>query len=241
MRCVIIADVHLKPKMFDEAHKLLEVGVADVAVCLGDLVDDWGEEFNLPLYARTMQKVLEFNRDHPDTLWCLGNHDWGYYRPEFGKRESGHSKFVEGEMRTWLGEFRRKGIEQKLCIKIDNCIFSHAGVNKNWVERHLDAPLIPEGESVLDVDKEALWEEDSPIWWRPQLEYGGDTDEAWGKDKYLQVVGHSPMECPTQQGSILSCDVFSTYRDGAPYGNERYTVVDTKTKEWSTIGREEIE
>lgn len=240
MKALIIADLHLKPKMFDQAHKLLEKGVADVAVCLGDLVDDWGEEFNLPLYARTMQRAIKFHKAHPDTLWCLGNHDAGYYWPSLGKRESGHSKFVEGEMRTWLDEFKRAGIEQKLYIKIDNCIFSHAGVNARWMGRHLTETMPMAGEPLTEVEEAGLWEEYSPLWWRPQPEWGGDPDEAWEKDKYLQVVGHSPMECPTQQGSILSCDVFSTYRDGAPYGNERYTIVDTKTKEWHTIGREDF-
>lgn len=234
MRCVIIPDVHLKPKIFDQAHKLLEAGVADRAVVLGDLVDDWGEEFNLPLYARTMQKVLEFNRDHSDTLWCMGNHDWGYYNPDFGKRESGHSRFVEGEMRTWLDEFLRQGIDQRRYIIIDNCIFSHAGLNKNWLAKkrkaYREADL--ESNEVFRIKYRMLWEENSPIWWRPQKEYGGDPDEAWEKDKFLQVVGHSPVKTPIQEGSILSCDVFSTYRNGAPYGDQKWVVVDTETKEW---------
>lgn len=231
-KVLVIPDVHLKPIMFARAEVLLDAGVADFAVQLGDLTDDWGEEFNLPLYSKTMRAALDFHRKYPSTKWLLSNHDWGYYKPKFGKRESGHSQFAEVEMLTWLDEFKRAGIEQKPCITIDNCIFSHAGVNKNWVERHLDAPLIPEGDPVLETGGEALWEEDSPLWWRPQTEYGGDPDEAWEKDKYLQVVGHSPVKTPTQEGSILSCDVFSAYRNGAPYGDQKWVVVDTKTKEW---------
>lgn len=235
MLCVILPDVHLKPRMFDEAHKLLEKGMADVAVCLGDLVDDWGEEFNLPLYARTMQRAIKFHKDHPDTLWALGNHDAGYYWPSLGKRESGHSKFAEGEMLTWLDEFERVGIEQKLYIKIDNCIFSHAGVNARWMGRHLTETMPKAGEPLTEVEEAGLWEEDSPIWWRPQTEYGGNPDEAWEPNKFLQVVGHSPVKTPTQEGSILSCDVFSTYRNGAPYGDQSFVVVDTVTKEWEKV------
>lgn len=240
MRCVIVPDVHLKPRMFDEAHKLLEKGLADRAVVLGDLVDDWGEEYNVALYRRTMEKAIEFQKAHPDTVWCMGNHDYSYWHPEYGHRESGHSKIAEADMKELLDEFYKWGGRPEIIIQIGNCIFSHAGVNENWIKRHLGAPLISGKVPVLDAGGEALWEQDSPIWWRPQPEYDGDPDEAWEKDKYLQVVGHSPMKCPTQQGSILSCDVFSTYRNGAPYGNERYTIVDTETKEWHIIGREDF-
>lgn len=239
---LVIPDVHLKPKMFDQADELLKRGVAECAVVLGDLVDDWGEEFNLPLYARTMQKALEFNRDHSGTLWCLGNHDWGYYNPDFGKRESGHSRFVEGEMRTWLDEFLRQGIDQRRYIIVDNCIFSHAGLNKNWLAKkrkaYREADL--ESNEVFRIKYRMLWEENSPIWWRPQKEYGGDPDEAWEKDKFLQVVGHSPVKTPTQEGSILSCDTFSTYRNGAPYGDQSFVVVDTITKKWEKAKYESV-
>ena len=230
MKILVMPDVHLKPKMFDQADELLEKGVAERAVVLGDLVDDWGEEFNLPLYTRTMQRAIKFHKDHPNTLWCLGNHDWGYYHPEFGKRESGHSRFAEGEMLTWLDEFERVGIIQAPIIFLEEgkCLFSHAGVNKNWVGRHSLRPT-----KNTDFSEEWLWEEDSPIWWRPQTEYGGNPDEAWGD--YFQVVGHSPVKTPTQEGSILSCDTFSTYRNGAPYGDQSFVVVDTITKKWEKV------
>lgn len=241
MKALIIADVHMKPKMFDEAHKILEKGLADKAVVLGDLVDDWGEEYNVALYYRTMDKAIEFQKAHPDTVWCMGNHDYSYWYPEFGHRESGHSKIAETDMKELLDELYRWGMRPEIIAQIDNCIFSHAGVNENWIKRHLAAPLIPGEVPVLDAGGEALWEDDSPLWWRPQTEYGGDPDEAWEKGKFLQVVGHTPVETPTQEGPILSCDTFSTWPNGAPYGDERYTIVDTETKEWNTIGREEIE
>lgn len=71
------------------------------------------------------------------------------------------------------------------------------------------------------------------IRWRPQTEYGGNPEESI--DNFLQVVGHSPVKTPTQEGSILSCDVFSTYRNGAPYGDQSFVVVDTVTKEWEKV------
>ena len=245
-KILCIPDVHLKPKMFDEAHQLLGNGVADEAVCLGDLLDDWGEEFNLALYQRTVEKVLWFQKEHPRTRWVMGNHDFGYYYPEFGHKESGHSKFMEGEMGVWLEEFKRKNIRQRFAEIIDKVIFTHAGISKRWIVEHARAEEDkwehPEWlDFVLneDIDYECFWEDDSPLWWRPQEEYGGNPENAWdGGASYLQVVGHSPMRTPTQEGSILSCDVFSTYRNGAPYGDQKWVVVDTKTKEWEKVEHE---
>lgn len=235
MRCLVVGDVHLKPWILDKADKMLEKGMADVAVCLGDLVDDFGEEYNIALYRRTMERAIKFQKDHPNTVWIMGNHDYGYWHPEYGRRESGHSKIAEIDMHELLMKFYKSGAgKPRIAAQIGRCIFSHAGVNASWIERHhekrLDAEILVE-----EVGGEALWEEDSPIWWRPQTEYGGDPDEAWGKDEYLQVVGHSPVKTATQEGSILSCDTFSTYRNGAPYGDQSFVVVDTVTKEWRKV------
>lgn len=245
MKTLIIADLHLKPKMFDQAHKLLEAGLADMAVSLGDLVDDWGEEFNIGLYGRTMQRALEFHKDHPNTLWAIGNHDVGYYAPELGVRETGHSKFQEGEMGTWIREFKKRGVHQKVFHKVDNVLFSHAGLNKNWMERHKKpGQTLDEFIEYVNAGPEGgfkyiyLWEEDSPIWWRPQTVYEGDPSEAYD-DGILQVVGHSPMRHPLKEGNILSCDVFSTNHVGIPFGNQAWVVVDTDTKAWIEIDYEE--
>ena len=42
MRALVIPDVHLKPYMFAEAAERMRRGVADRAVCLMDIPDDWG-------------------------------------------------------------------------------------------------------------------------------------------------------------------------------------------------------
>ena len=47
MKVLVIPDVHLKPYMFDDASRLMRRGVAEKAVCLMDIADDWGQEANL--------------------------------------------------------------------------------------------------------------------------------------------------------------------------------------------------
>lgn len=51
MKVLVIPDVHLKPYMFHQADRLLEQGVAEKAVCLMDIPDDWDREYNIELYS----------------------------------------------------------------------------------------------------------------------------------------------------------------------------------------------
>ena len=61
MRVLVIPDVHLKPRMFDRADSLLKQGIADQAVCLMDIPDDWNQELNLDLYIRTFDRAFAWN------------------------------------------------------------------------------------------------------------------------------------------------------------------------------------
>ncbi len=53
--------------------------------------------------------------------------------------------------------------------------------------------------------------------------------------KYLQVVGHTPVKEVHLEDGVLSCDTFSTYRDGTPYGSQAFCIVDTITLEFETV------
>lgn len=43
MIVLVIPDVHLKPNMFHRAAELMNQGIADRAVCLMDIPDDWNK------------------------------------------------------------------------------------------------------------------------------------------------------------------------------------------------------
>ena len=51
MKALVIPDVHLKPYMFKKAAEWMRKGVADRAVCLMDIPDDWNREYDIELYA----------------------------------------------------------------------------------------------------------------------------------------------------------------------------------------------
>lgn len=227
-KILCIPDIHLKPKIFDRADDILESGRADYAVQMGDMLDDFGEEYNISLYERTLQRAIQFHKEHPGTLWVMGNHDYGYYYPAFGPRETGHSTFAEGIVGTYIRQMAREDLNPQIVHIVGNVLFSHAGVTRQWIDKH--SPKSLQKKDILEMVKlangaapEELWEEDSPIWARPQI------------DKYemfpckLQVVGHTPMKKLTLKNGLLSTDTFSTYRNGAPYGDQTFAIVDTKT------------
>lgn len=43
------------------------------------------------------------------------------------------------------------------------------------------------------------------------------------------------MHTITQEKNLLSCDVFSTYRDGSQYGSNEFCLLDTDTSTWKGI------
>lgn len=49
MKILVIPDVHLKPQMFKQATALMHQGIADRAVCLMDIPDDWDKQYNVGL------------------------------------------------------------------------------------------------------------------------------------------------------------------------------------------------
>ena len=89
MKALVIPDVHLKPYMFKEAAEWMRKGVADRAVCLMDIPDDWNREYDIELYAQTFDAAISFAKEFPDTLWCYGNHDLCYL---WNERESRHCR-----------------------------------------------------------------------------------------------------------------------------------------------------
>ncbi len=75
-----------------------------------------------------------------------------------------------------------------------------------------------------------LWEDDSPLWVRPQY----NKMQMYPEDLF-QVVGHTPVKEALHQGNVLTLDNFSTYIDGWAIGNERFVWVDTIEKTWGYV------
>ncbi len=125
MKVLVIPDVHLKPAMFLKADELMKQGVADRAVCLMDIPDDWNQEFNLDLYGQTYDAAIDFAKAYQYTLWAYGNHDLSYV---WGVPETGYSSLALYLVRKKLEELRQVLPKEnwiRYVYRIDDVIFCH--------------------------------------------------------------------------------------------------------------------
>jgi hypothetical protein len=114
-------------------------------------------------------------------------------------------------------------------------LFSHGGLTTEYVKwlgvDLLDANIDDVIAAVNDASYDRLWNDESPLWFRPQYK----TREIFRADLYKQVVGHTPVEEIYEKNGIISTDVFSTYRDGTQIGESAMIVIDSKTGEYEKI------
>lgn len=233
-KILVIPDVHLKAFMFDRALEIMEREGIEQAVCLGDLVDDFGQEMNTGAYEGIFNKVLDFDYAHPNTLWCYGNHDVSYL---WGKLETGYSPYQEQRVIQNVRILRDK-FQDRLAFAhaIGNCLFTHAGVTWPYLYFLMGKGLNVKGikctQDVKDVINDCmpdeLWNDDSSLWVRPLNCPVSDIFNEYG---VLQVTGHTPVKKAYQNGSILFCDTFSTYPNKAPYGDQSFQIV-TSDGQW---------
>lgn len=114
-------------------------------------------------------------------------------------------------------------------------LFSHGGLTADflrWLNKDLlDADIEEVIAAVNDAPHDYLWNDESPLWFRPQYE----TREIFRADIYKQVVGHTPVERIFEKDGIISTDVFSTYRDGRQIGESAMMVIDSETGKYEKI------
>nr|WP_297766339.1 metallophosphoesterase family protein [uncultured Butyrivibrio sp.] len=227
-RVLVIPDVHLKPWIFDEAEKVDKSSYEDIVV-LGDLVDDWGKGNDIDAYEETLKRAAEFGKEHGESLWCYGNHDVSYL---WDAMESGYS--VQARITVIEGITKLERILEyryKFVHRIDNVLFSHAGVTETFV-LHSCGYHVKEIEDILAkinrMGKQELWRDSSPIWARPQADFY----RMFRDDILYQVVGHTPVEEPLDACGVLTLDLFSTYSNRDPFGNQKLYIVDTLTRKF---------
>lgn len=239
MKVFVIPDVHLKPWMFSKADQILKDHPVDRTVCLGDLVDEWDCESNTDLYRQTTDAARQFNHDHPDTFWCYGNHDMAYLWNEYcsGTSYAADVRYIVKE--GLLNLYREASENHGVVLKMDQVLFSHAGISDLFVQRHFEKAGRDDLKKVIRginaMRPEDLWNDDSPLWLRPQKEITGYPVKMYQEESCFQIVGHTPMKQISQEGNLLTCDVFSTLRNHTPYGLQEFCLFDTETWKWKGI------
>ncbi len=229
MKILVIPDVHLKPWMFTRAAELMRAGIADRALCLMDLPDDWHQQLFVEAYVETFRSAAAFQKEFADTLWCWGNHDVCYLWDE---RESGYSFMAPYTVKKGLEDLRNALPDPgqlAFIHRVDRSLFTHGGLTEGFVRRYFtdeeyeDTDLVVKG--INAMGHQELWDDASPLWFRPQYR----KEKMYKEGELLQVVGHTPVERIRREGSVISCDVFSTFRSRKPIGTEEFPLIDTET------------
>ena len=235
MIVLVIPDVHLKPWMFERAAEIMKTGIAEKAVCLMDIPDEWNQELNLDLYMQTFDAAIRFQNEHPDTLWCYGNHDLSYV---WLQNESGFSSFAIQIVNEKLKNLRDALPDENQVTyihRIDNVLFLHGGLTQPFVKYYASDVDYDDTDAVIEkinsLGHREMWDDASPLWFRPQYYY----EKMYRSDEIMQVVGHTPVEMISMEDNVLSCDVFSTYRTLDPIGTQEFLLIDTETWEYKGI------
>lgn len=235
MKVLVIPDIHMKAWIFDRADDILKNGKADSAVCLMDIPDDWGMEFQVEKYRVIFDRAIKFSKDYPNTFWCYGNHDVSY---PWGRLESGYSPYAEKTVISKLEELKASlpdPAQMAIVHRVDKVLFLHGGLSSAFVRRLgtglIDTDIDEIVRAVNSASQDMHWDEESPLWLRPQYSYY----EMFRSDLYKQVVGHTPVENIFEEDSVISTDVFSTYQDGRQIGEPAMIVIDTESGEFKKI------
>lgn len=207
MKVLVIPDVHLKPWMFERAEEIMKKGMAERAVCLMDIPDDWNQEYNLELYRNTFDAVIAFAKRYPDTLWCYGNHDLSYL---WNKRESGYSPAAAYTVAKKLDELAcalPEGNEIRYVQKIDQVLFCHGGILDYFVRNAVSSANYDDVDEVVrtlnGLSWEYMWNNFSPIWYRPQ-----ESAERMYKPKGTSASGGTypgGADMPGVECAVLRC------------------------------------
>ena len=229
-KILVVPDIHLKPWIYDKASE--KISGVDYIVLLGDIVDDWNQEFNASLYTETFDKTEEFITANNNVFMCYGNHDISYL---WNKLETGFSPFMQENIIKRMKQLQDMlGNRLAFVHRFDNVIFSHAGIVEELTGtiryKHNNEKTDSLIEKINNLCVDELWCDKSPLWARAIYGHYTNFD-----DTYLQVVGHTPVAAPILKDGILYVDVFSTYSNGEPIGNERFVFVDSENMEWNVL------
>ncbi|MDR2680719.1 MAG: metallophosphoesterase [Tannerella sp.] len=189
-------------------------------IFLGDYTDPYPAEGITDEDAwQNMLQIVDFKQQNPDRITLLvGNHELHYYDRKFqaGRFEK---QYYEKYHDILTGE-KTAGLF-RLCRKIDNYLFIHAGITKGWYDLH-KKDFLPLGDDLetqlnqLFVQKivsfyEASFERGgwdnygSPLW--ADIHEYDDETEPFDKD-IIQIIGHTQIttEEPYVKGNIRLVD-----------------------------------
>jgi len=176
-------------------------------IFLGDYTDPYPQEDISEEDAyQGMLKIVQFKQQNPDRVTLLiGNHEMHYYNKDFAAGRFARDYF-EKYNEVLTGEATKDLFQ--LCKQIDNYLFIHAGITKNWYDRHL-AKFQDLG-STLEEKINNVFFKKMHIFWEASMIYRGGIDDTgsplWAdyrefddeKESFdpdiIQIIGHTQIQ-----------------------------------------------
>lgn len=217
MKILAVGDIHTKQWMLYEIAELIDY--YDAIVFVGDYADNWNTS---PTHSLATWRLLKNLTQDPKVHAVIGNHDYSYIHPEIAGRSSGWNPVTF----TLINTPEKKSLKEWLLslpviIELDGVTFSHAGITNEWDGKE---------------DVYSLWNDNSPIWARPQQMGGRITY----KD-IPQVIGHNPSkEVWNPAPNVWCIDTFSEDQQNNFIGDQTLLEI-IDGKEFNIIKLKEIQ
>lgn len=216
MKYNIIGDVH---------HHRGWTNVVDleaVNVFTGDYLDSFAP-FTFKQKKDNFDELIQFKKDHPETILLFGNHDFLQYYKGFAEC-SGFQKTHSKAYRNWITE--NKDMFQMAYAIDDKILVTHAGVTLEWYQKYFP------DEKEEDYTPQKIADNINSIYENHPLAFSFELNSMYGdvygttptqsclwirpsvlvehnifKDKdYLQVVGHTIVDEIYQWDKIILID-----------------------------------
>lgn len=198
MKTIAIGDIHGRTIWKDIVAK----ESADKVVFIGDYFDSY-DDYTAAEQMHNFKEIIEF-KESGEVIMMIGNHDFHYI--EGSEHYSGYQAGAAAAINDLLHNNLH---HLQMCYRMDEFLFSHAGVSHDWLELHSkeykDNNDVDVAQIVNDLweftpraFKFAGWDPygdsviSSSIWIRP-LSLVRSNDGTKLKEKYTQVVGHTQV------------------------------------------------
>ena len=242
MKTICIGDIHGR----DIWKKIVEVEQADRYVFIGDYFDS----FDIPglMQMHNFKELMMWSEQtKAETVFLIGNHDYGYFEGCDGTRTSGYQFKLAPSIKMLVREWKHK---LQMAYRFDDVLCTHAGVstefmdgvfgrggwnadtivellNEQWQYR----PLTFDFDCVKPikmswVDPYGDNTEQSPIWIRPKSLMRSNKEEL--KKQIIQVVGHTAqrqidIKGMATGGRYYFIDTLETSGEYLIYENGKFT------------------
>lgn len=238
----MIGDIHGR----EIWKRIVEVEKADRYVFIGDYFDS----FDIPglMQMHNFKELMMWSEQtKAETVFLIGNHDYGYFEGCDGTRTSGYQFKLAPSIKMLVREWKHK---LQMAYRFDDVLCTHAGVstefmdgvfgrggwkadtivellNEQWQYR----PLTFDFDCVKPikmswVDPSGDNTEQSPIWIRPKSLMRSNKDEL--KKQIIQVVGHTAQRSIDIKGMATGgryyfIDTLETSGEYLIYQNGKFT------------------